>query len=50
MLAQRRQMSLVNGTTRENIVLARNPAKNADNGPDVLFSVFVLVLSVIGDQ
>ncbi len=50
MLAQHRQMSLVKGTARGNIVLTLNTAKNANNGPDVLCGVFVAVPTVVGDQ
>ena len=50
MLAQRRQVGLVNGTARENIVLIQNTAKNANNRFDVHCRVFVPILTVVGDQ
>lgn len=50
MLAQRRQVGLVNAAARENIVLVQNTAENANNCLDVLCRVFVPVLTVVGDQ
>jgi len=41
---------LINGTARENIVLVQNTAENANGCLDALCSVFVPVLTVIGNQ
>lgn len=50
MLAQCRQVGLINGATRENIVLVQNTAENANDCLDVACRVCVPVLTVVGNQ